>query len=678
MIVASKTFTMVSGHTLGMALTDDVYVTKEEIYRNNVMSSISNIQMEVLYGTQTYSWEPVLNPYNGRAALYVDSRTEVSTLVFFETAHNTGYFNETITYSWGPDPYTTQQQGAPSALNYNQDLVWSIATNIPVFSSEQSAVSYLNAGTDAAALEILKTALNYQDVEYDEDTTEYYQIANRYVQATQYQGHVTPVEDATVYQRSTIFKANTPPCLYFDDTYTLHLMAKDIVSGYSVPGPISAVEQVPETSWIEESTGYSGNYYGGTTDRNSCGLNLPEPDGVYTYGSYLWTNIYIMGSREDAEEAIETGDYTKAGNYNSVQHGGFGLEPDFGEAEDLTTFGEGTWSSPFVSQYVLSASEVRDVCSVFFTDDSGLIDDIKKGLELYGAKPVDCVMSLVAFPFDVTNIANCSGQYYIYFGSYKHTLTYSVNKIFNQLSNYLDAGTIFLKPIFNNYRDYKNLTLSVFLPYIGWRDLEVEKYIKKSVNIRYYVDINTRECAAVLVANGVMADYWVGEIGVELPVVGSNFSDYARSEIQHITSFVKESMTPGSLTSIGNLAGSQSWVSTGGSVSMKIEGSDFAKYGQYKLGQNGSPKDMQMTKGSFSSGLGNYLPNYVIFRYDIHDVEEPELLNTLYGKPSTASGKISGFSGFLTGRITKLDTTGMTDSEIEELQNAIMNDGVYI
>ena len=106
--------------------------------------------------------------------------------------------------------------------------------------------------------------------------------------------------------------------------------------------------------------------------------------------------------------------------------------------------------------------------------------------------------------------------------------------------------------------------------------------------------------------------------------------------------------------------------------------SGFKNYGQYKFGQNGSPKDMQMTKGSFTSGVGMYLPQYVMFRYDIHDVSEPQLLNELCGKPSTASGKISQFSGFLSGRVSKLVTTGMTDSEITEVQNAIMNDGIYI
>lgn len=662
--IASKTYTMTSGDKLNLSVTNDMYCTKELLYKTTMMESITSVIWNHSGSHIQVNYTIIPTRHDGKCALYLDSRTEVQAFVFFESQFNSGHFQEDVLISW--DGGSSQQSfdyiGSPGypINNTHGDVFWSLTTNIPIFATEQEAIAYVNAADEATEISLIQTALNYQDVEYDQDETEYYQISNRWTTADLFQGNPSPVSGATKYERSTIFKANTPPVLYFDEeSFELKLLAKDIVCGYSVAGPISAVEQVPETSWIPQSTRYNGSYYGGVSDKDVAGWPIPA-DGTYLWGSYLWTNVYIAKNKADAEEALETGDYTKMGNYNTIQHGGFGLEPTFGTEETTTTFGDGTFASPFARQYVMSASGVRDVASIFFSDDQGLIDDLKKGLELFGAKPVDCIMSLVAFPFDVSTICTCSSEYDIYFGSYKHHLNNPVNKIgnFNAVQKYIDAGTITLKPIFHNYRDFKNLTLSVYMPFIGWNELDVEKYVGKSVNARYYVDINTRQCVAMLVANGVMADYWTGEIGVELPVVGSNFSEYARSELQHIESTAKRMLNPANLETLTNLAG--------GSL------------GMFKFGQNGSPKDMQMVKGSFSSGVGMYLPQYVIFRYDIHDIAEPELLNELCGKPSTASGKIGNFSGFLSGRVTKMNTSGMLQEEIDEMHLGIMSEGIYI
>ena len=564
---------------------------------------------------------------------------------------------------------------------YGTNKVCSFSTNIPIFETEEEAEEYCAETVESERQRMIREyAVNYKRPEAEPETKRYF-IWTEITQVDLLRGNATEASGATKTYRSTSFDANTMPALYFindGDDFQLGLKAPDVVAGYSLPSPRSVFEMVPEESWHDYEIGYDGVYYTDMPRLISSGYDFPA-DGRYTYGIYFYTNIPIMQNEEDADEAIDSGDYSKASNWDNVS-GGVIRYPDFGDPESSTTFGSGTFSSPFVSQYVMSRSQVADVASIFFTDDGNVLDNIKRGLELYGAKPVDAIMSLCAFPFDCTQVVNCAPWNHIYFGSYDHQLQSPVNKVMNCLANYLDAGTIFLAPLFSSYRDFKNITLSVYLPFIGWRDLEIEKYISKSVNIRYYIDINTRQCAAVLVAGGVMADYFVGEIGIELPIVGSNFAEYARSEIQHLSNTAKSMINPFSLGGASNIANASANMPGGitGMINKNFEGSALSNYSQYKFGQNGSPKDIQMTKGSFTSGVGMYLPQYVMFRYDIHDVSEPQLLNELCGKPSTASGKISQFSGFLSGRVSKLVTTGMTDSEITEVQNAIMNDGIYI
>lgn len=673
-------------------ITDEVECSYKENYANadRTAYSFEAFGAGSAFGTywqQTYTFT-MTNPWLSRDGGNTISSggSWVKALYFSHNSYNAPVLEIAGNNAFNSVVFGDRNQYCPSSYwdpNNYTDMQATFSCNVPIFETQEEAEEYCSETVESERQRMIReSAVNYKRPEAEPETKRYF-IWTEITQVDLLRGNASEVSGATKTYRSTAFDANTMPALYFvndGDDFQLGLKAPDVVAGYSLPAPQSVFEQVPEESWHDYDIGYSGVYYTDMPRLVTSGYDFPA-DGRYTYGIYFYTNIPIMQNEEAADEAIDSGDYSEASNWENIS-GDKMRYPDFGDPESSTTFGDGTFSSPFVSQYVMSRSQVADVASIFFTNDGNLLDDIKKGLELYGAKPVDAIMSLVAFPFDVTTVVNCSPWNHIYFGSYKHDLQSPVNKVMNCLANYLDAGTIFLAPLFSSYRDFKNLTLSVYLPFIGWRDLEIEKYISKSVNIRYYIDINTRQCATVLVAGGVMADYFVGEIGIELPIVGSNFAEYARSEIQHLSNTAKGMLNPFSAEGLSNITNGvvgnseAVWGNISGTAAWK--NSSFSKYGQYKFGQNGSPKDMQMTKGSFTSGVGMYLPQYVMFRYDIHDVSEPQLLNELCGKPSTASGKISQFSGFLSGRVSKLVTTGMTDSEITEVQNAIMNDGIYI
>lgn len=663
-------------------ITDEVECSYKENYANadRTAYSLEAFGAGSSFGTywqQTYTFtmdDPWLVRDGGNSISPIGSW--VKALYFTHNSDNAPVLAIAGNNTYNSLVFGDRQQYCPSTYwdpNNFTDMQAAFSCNVPIFETQEEAEAYCAETVESERQRMIREgAVNYVNPEATPETKRYF-IWTDISQVDVLRGQVTERSGNKSY-RCTAFDANTMPALYFVNDgadFQLGLKATDVVAGYSMPAPQTVFEMVPESSWHDYEIGYDGVYY--TNMANLVGSDYDFPaDGTYSYGSYFYTNIPIMKNETAADAAIDSGDYSDAVNWDNISGGTPWKDPDFGEKETSTSFGDGTFSSPFVAQYVMSASGVRKVSSIFFGDDQGLIDDIKKGLELFGAKPVDAIMSLMAFPFDVTDVVNCTETHDLYFGSYRHVLQDPINRVGNMLANYLNAGTIYLAPIFSSWRDYKYITLSVFLPFIGWQELVIEKYIKKSVNIRYYIDINTRQCAAVLVADGVMTDYYIGEIGVELPIVGSNFADYARSEIQHIGNTVKGMLNPVSPEALTNLGAASANASGIGQEKLGLN------YSQYKLGQNGSPKDMQMQKGSFSSGLGMYLPQYVMFRYDIHDVAEPDILNDLAGKPSTASGKISNFSGFLSGRVSKLNTSGMTDAEIQEVQSAIMNDGIYL
>ena len=125
------------------------------------------------------------------------------------------------------------------------------------------------------------------------------------------------------------------------------------------------------------------------------------------------------------------------------------------------------------------------------------------------------------------------------------------------------------------------------------------------------------------------------------------------------------SAIPGVGTAVGAVAGAA------------VVGGASLAAGVFKMSQKGTPKDSNHTKGNFTSSIGSYLPQYVIFRFDVHDLIIPDLLTDLYGRPSAASGRVSNFSGFLQADTVKLNTSGMTEEEANEI-TSLLKEGVFV
>ena len=248
--------------------------------------------------------------------------------------------------------------------------------------------------------------------------------------------------------------------------------------------------------------------------------------------------------------------------------------------------------------------------------------------------------------------------------------------------DYIDAGTINVGYLVdsegNQLPEYRNFepyaSLHVYLPYVGWEKLQIEDYIGKTVNIRYFIDIYTRSGVCVLVADGALQDYFpVSCIGVELPITGQNLSRYANDTLNALLGMgagviggaVAGSMIPGVGTAFGAATGAL------------VSGGIAVGKGTFDIAQKGKPKDHNLQKGSFSANTGCYMPQYVIFRFDVHDIIEPDKLNEIYGKPSSYSGPISNLNGFVKAETMKLNTSGMSDSIINEV-TGLLNSGIYV
>ena len=546
--------------------------------------------------------------------------------------------------------------------------------DIPIFDSFDSMKSY-----------VLSDGLTHDGVinlddSYEQNETKTYYIYNQYGSGNILYGNVTQHSGTSLSWRSMRFMANAQPTLYFDseDGFLLKISAREIVSSKATTGPGYTIDYIPETSWTEKALETTGPFYG-TYDQYIESYQTTPEAGTYTIGFVTSTNIPIFKTKAKAEEALDTGDYSEAINFYDLDNKYYN-PPSIGQAEDATTFGSGGVTSPFIATYVCDRNDVLNVANAFYSNDTSIIDNIKNGLELFGAEPFQAICGIKWFPCSLANVVTTAPQNYVYFGSYKYeSATLSLNKVIGITSNgYIDAGTVTLSPIQNSFRSFEPYCgLSVFLPYIGWQKLRIADYWSKTVNVRYYLDIYTGSCIAALVANGVFVDYFTGNIGVELPVTGQMLSQYANSALNGLLGTAGGAL--GGAAGAAMLAGPQGLaLGAGAAAAMAIGGAAVgAGSGIFKMAQKGAPKDHNTTKGSFTSSVGAYLPQYVMFRWEVHDLIIPDLLTDLYGRPSAASGKVSSFSGFLQCDTIKLNTSGMNDSEANEVA-ALLKEGVFV
>jgi len=561
-------------------------------------------------------------------------------------------------------------------------------TNIPIFDTQADAELYLNAPDVNVRLAILtEKAVNFLEHEFSEET-KYYFISNQRGLADCVRNTATPA--GSLAWQSMRFSANAQPVLYYNNDYSLSLKAPAVVASYAMTAPVNIIDMVPESSWIDGELMYTGLWYGTIMSRlQAKGETLP--DGEYMYGFEFLTNIYIMPDEAAADQALETGDFSEAVNYTEVSEGGAYNPPDFGEEEQSTEFGSGADTSPFMQTYVLSRSALEQVAHAWYNSDPTTLAEIITGLKLFGDVPQECLAGVTMYPFDVNSILNTTEQRYIYFGTYQLSVNPTVlYKAVSLKSNaYLDCGTIFLAALQHSYKDFEPYTsLDCFLPYIGWQRMDISLLINKYVSVRYYVDIHTRACTACIIANGVFVAQYSGNIGVGLPTCGADYQGYSNAMASTILGGASSVFSGAkgaqgaAMGAIGNImsgAGLALSVAGGvGGVAMGVASAAANTAATLnKLEAMGAPADHPQIKGGFTSCLGTYLPQSVLWRYIIHDTVEPNNFNALCGRPSSASGNVGSFSGFLSCKSVNLNTNHMLDAEANEVYSLLKN-GVYI
>lgn len=421
-------------------------------------------------------------------------------------------------------------------------------------------------------------------------------------------------------------------------------------------------------------------------------------------GNFVTDGTAKQGSDIDNLPQTKIGDIIAETPYNPVNPEGGGSDPDDdkqvapNKVEGVTmplqtgrTLGSGLG---FITMYNLDSGQLQALGSALWHSvadyDPSSIDPqtgnivhnfyVQLGQEVTGtfdtSAILDYFVSLKQYPFSVgtlpittafgSDVYIGNGKVGIPIGSGVRVLTSSIGM--------LSAGSCLVRPVtpYNDFRDYYNSTVTVYLPYCGTVELNPTEVINQTLSCFYAIDFYTGDCTAYLTVDG-NPSYIIGvangTIGVDIPL--SATAD-AQLQARHLIDGAQTARIFGSMITAGraaidgDIAGAASSMLDIQSAGMQLDATQKSRSG--------------VASGFMSGGAGGasfYAPDsaFVIIRRGTY--KRPDNYPSTVAYPSTQSGKLGAFAGYT--KCINVDMTGVTATTAEkDMIYDLLQSGVII
>lgn len=298
------------------------------------------------------------------------------------------------------------------------------------------------------------------------------------------------------------------------------------------------------------------------------------------------------------------------------------------------------------SIYLPSKALLKDFSNYLWSND--FFDNILKNYQ----SPLENIISLSIIPA----IAQPDDARYISIGNCTTNILCTIT---NEQYVSVECGKIDLKEHYGNFSDYSpNTSIDIYLPYIGYRQIDIDDFMAGKIRVRYQCDILTGDCVAEIYSEGKgkskLMYTFNGNISYNVPLSGANYLQYYLSIV----------------SGIGNVA-------TG--VAQGIGGNPLGGIGAAAsgVGQILTSKPAYGRSGSLGSAAGylSYRRPFLVRKSPINTTAKN--LAQESGYISNKGQKIGDYSGFTKCAAVVLDGITATKNELDEIEN-LLKEGVII
>lgn len=261
-------------------------------------------------------------------------------------------------------------------------------------------------------------------------------------------------------------------------------------------------------------------------------------------------------------------------------------------------------------------------------------------------EPLNCVISLHCLPF----VPTTGATQHIKLGSFDTEVDAA-----RITSNYMeiDCGTLDIKKMWGSALDYGPYTkdIEIYLPFIGFRNIQIEDAQGSTLECKYYVDVLTGSCVAFIKCGPSVLYSFTGNCLSHIPVSGSS------------SDLLKTIIGTGSSMAIGLVAGNPASAAAGaiaGAVNTATAKNHVTRTGEL---------------AGAAGILGEFKP-YVILHRPKQSLAKN--YNKFKGYPSNITSKLSALRGYTEIEHVHLtNIEGATDAELQQIESLLKN-GVII
>ena len=272
---------------------------------------------------------------------------------------------------------------------------------------------------------------------------------------------------------------------------------------------------------------------------------------------------------------------------------------------------------------------------------------IEDFLPIYN-KPIDAIIGIHAI-YASPSVNSSVGM--INLGNLSYTGNANDIKQYNELN----CGVVKINKKFNNVNDFIATKIQLYLPFIGFVDLNPSEVMGRLIYVDYHIDFLTGACVAFVkikdteLANPFTAYTFSGNCAVEIPITGLNYADICRNVIQTAGGLVGTAMSGGALAP-ALLGGAESIVSS-----------------QIPIERSGNI-------GSNAGAMGIRKPFVVITRNHCVDAKNREHFE---GMPQNMNARLGSLTGYTRVKYINLENLTCTEEEKNDIL-AKLQEGVII
>lgn len=415
-------------------------------------------------------------------------------------------------------------------------------------------------------------------------------------------------------------------------------------------------------------------------------------DGSYMVSSFS-TNIPIFRNEGDADDYVEIGDNVdEAINADSVTDGGI-VSNKKPSGDDVTIdFQSFADLDKMINYYTLSKSQMNALSNALWNADA---TEIEEATKLIGSNAFNAIASCRYFPMDISKVCSFGPSQNIHLGKFDTEVSATTIKANSGTKNF---GSYYFAPIHNSFLDYSNVKISIWLPYIGLNELDPHKYMGKTATLDYFVDITSGACQAVMTVGGAVVDSWAGELGRQVPITAEDaqsYNDGIRNAVINVRNFntdYQATQRNQGFEVAKSAVGGVGQIVKGNVVGAMESGiSDIQNAFNYedtltKLERQASVLNQQsvnasqnmptMVCGTAGGFISQRMPQSVYLFFTVNKSIEPQYTRELVGKPTSASGPVSMFSGFIAGDVVKVQ--GYMTEEERTMIAQLLKGGIYV